>query len=327
MRRRTRLGLATIAALLLAAGAYTVFWFVVAGRIESGVNTWAQSARADKIDVSWHSIGVSGYPAAFEVALDSAVLRDTARTPSPEFHVPVLSGTARPWDFADWRLAMPEGFTAGLSAGNGSPSAELVTKAADGLVSIAAEGGWKLWLTLHDTAVEAGNRVAADLVNAAVTVPPRPDRGHGEPAMALEVDARHITLPSISGQLGNTIDELDFAATVKGAVPGGNLADAVAAWRDAGGTIELDNLHLEWGGLGAIATGMLGLDQELQPIGALSGAVQGYDKILTTLVQTGQMRPADAGLARIALGLLAKEGPDGKPEIKTSLKLQGGQMF
>jgi hypothetical protein len=39
------------------------------------------------------------------------------------------------------------------------------------------------------------------------------------------------------------------------------------------------------------------------------------------------MRASDAGLARIALSLLAKAGPDGKTEIKTSFTIQNGQMF
>src|SRR5271154_1526928 len=54
---------------------------------------------------------------------------------------------------------------------------------------------------------------------------------------------------------------------------------------------------------------------------------QGYDQILTALVQNGQMRATDAGLARIALTLLAKAGPDGRPEIKTAFTIQNGQMF
>ena len=51
------------------------------------------------------------------------------------------------------------------------------------------------------------------------------------------------------------------------------------------------------------------------------GAIQGYDLILTALVQNGQMRATDAGLARIALTMLAKAGPDGKPEIRTAFTI------
>jgi hypothetical protein len=145
--------------------------------------------------------------------------------------------------------------------------------------------------------------------------------------MALAVEAGQIKLPLAVGPLGDAINELDFAATEKGAIPSGKLADALAGWRDAGGKIELDNLRLKWGALDATATGTIALDQELQPTGGFSGAIQGYDQILTALVQNGQMRASDAGLARIALTLLAKTGPDGKPEIRTAFTIQNGQMF
>src|SRR6266853_2836110 len=151
MPRPTRFGLVILAALLVAGGGYTAFWFLVARRIEAGIVDWALSQRADKIDLSWQKMRVSGYPVAFRVDLGSVALRDSAITPSPEIHVPVLSGTARPWNFADWRLAAPDGFTADLAAaGRGTP-AKLIAQSADGVVSIGPEGGWTLWLTLRET--------------------------------------------------------------------------------------------------------------------------------------------------------------------------------
>jgi hypothetical protein len=326
MRRSTRLGLVTLAALLVIAGAYSAFWFVAAGRIKEGVVAWAQSARADKTDVSWHKISVTGFPIAFRAHLVSAVLRDEAVTPSPELRIPVLSGTAWPWDFADWRLAASEGFTANLAADGRAP-VKLVAHSADGVVSIGSEGSWKLWLTLQDTTVEAAGQVRVGSAHATVTIPRRSPRGHADPILAIGVEANQINLPVAIGPLGDTIDELDLGGTVKGGISNGKLADAIATWRDAGGTIEIDNLHLKWGALGATAAGTISLDQELQPTGGFSGAVQGYDQILTTLVQTGHMRASDAGLARLALTMLAKAGPDGKPEIRTAFTIQNGQMF
>lgn len=327
MPRSTRFGLVILAALLVIAGGYTAYWFLVAHRIEAGIVDWALSQRADKIDLSWQKMRVSGYPVAFRVDLGSAALRDGAITPSPELHVPVLSGTARPWDFADWRLAAPEGFTADFAAAGGTAPARLIAQTADGVVSIQPEDGWTLRLTLRDTTVEAGAPVLVGLAHATLTVPSRPSRGHADPVMALAVEASPIKLPRGVGPFGDAIDELDFGATVKGAIPSGKLADAVATWRDAGGTIELDNLRLKWGALSATAAGTIALDPELQPTGSFSGAIQGYDQILTALVQNGQMRATDAGLARIALTLLAKAGPDGKPEIRTAFTIQNGQMF
>src|SRR4051812_10900841 len=104
MRHPTRLGLVLLAVLLLIGGAYAVYWHIVAGRIEDGLVAWAQSARADKIDLSWHEIRVTGFPLAFRVELERATLRDGAVIPSPEFRVPSVSGTTAPWNFADWQL-------------------------------------------------------------------------------------------------------------------------------------------------------------------------------------------------------------------------------
>src|SRR5712671_2418978 len=326
MPRSTRFGLMILAALLLIGGGYTAFWFLVAQRIEAGIVDWAQSQRADKIDVSWQRVRVSGYPVAFRVDFGSAALRDRAITPSPELHIPALSGTARPWNFSDWRLAAREGFTADFATGAGAP-AKLIAQTADGIVSIETEGGWTLWLTLRDTTIEAGAPVLVGSASATLTVPPRPPRVHTEPMLALAVQASQIKLPLAVGPLGDTIDELNFGATEKGAIPSGKLADALAGWRDAGGKIELDNLRLTWGARDATATGTIALDQELQPTGGFHGAIQGHDQILTALVQNGQMRASDAGLARIALSLLAKAGPDGRPEIRTGFTIQNGQMF
>jgi hypothetical protein len=327
MPRSTRFGLVILAALLVVGGGYTAYWFLVARRIEAGIVDWALSQRALKVDFSWQKLRVSGFPVAFRVDLGSAALRDDAITPSPELHIPVLSATARPWDFADWRLAAPEGFTGDFTAAGGSTPAKLIAQTADGVASIASEGSWTLWLTLSDTTVEAGAPVLVGSVRATLTVPPRPSPGHADPLTGLAVEASQIKLPAAIAPLGDTIDELDFAATEQGAIPSGKLADAVAAWRDAGGKIKLNNLRVKWGALDATATGTIGLDQELQPTGGFAGAIQGYDQILTALVQNGQMRASDAGLARIALRFLEKAGPDGKPEIKTAFTIQNGQMF
>jgi hypothetical protein len=327
MHRWTRLGFAILGALLVIAGGYTAYWFIIAGQIEDSVIAWAQSVRADKIDASWQKLRVTGFPVSFRVELKAAALRDNALTPSPELRVPAVSGTARPWDFADWRLAAWEGFTAEIGDSGERAPAKLALKSADGVISISQEGGWKLWLKARDASLEAVSPVLISSADAWIIVPPKPPRQHTEPQLAIAVTAKQMGLPVGIEPLGDTIDELDFAATVKGAMPNGRLTEALAAWRDAGGKIELDKLRLKWGALDTTASGTMAIDADLQPVGVFSGGIQGYDQILTALVQHGRMRAGDAGLARIALAMLAKAGPDGKPEIRTAFTIQNGQMF
>ena len=327
MRRPTRLGLAFLALLLVLLGAYSAYWLILAGQIKDGVAAWAQTERAEKIEISWEKIGVTGFPFAFRVGLESAVLRDGRVTPPPELRIPALSASARPWDFAGWRLATPKGLSAALTGAGERPPLKLAARAAAGALTIDSAEMTILWLRLQDINAEAGAAVPIGWADAWVILPAKPPRSHTDPRLGVAFDLRQVRLSGMTAMLGETIDELAFGMTVKGAVPSAPLAQAVSAWRDAGGTIELDNLHVRWGGLGATATGTLALDPELQPIGGLSGAIEGYDQILTALVQNGRMRASDAGLARLALAMVAKAGPDGKPEIKTAFTIQNGQMF
>jgi hypothetical protein len=327
MRRPPRLGFVVIAVLLVLLGTYTAYWLVVARRITDGVAAWAQTERAEKIDASWERIGVAGYPFVCRVELENAVLRDGRLTPSPELRIPALSASARPWDFTSWRLIASAGLSAVLAGGGARPPLKLAAHSADGVLMADPEAGASLWLKLEDVTAEAGEAVPIASAGAWVILPAKPSRSHADPALGIALDLRQVQLPGMTSVLNDTIDELAFGITVKGAVPSGKLAQAVAEWRDAGGTVELDNLHLNWGGVGATASGTIALDRELQPIGGFSGAIEGYDQILTGLVQSGRMRAADAGLARLALAMLAKAGPDGRPEIKTAFTIQNGQMF
>ena len=69
MRRSTRLGLAAVVGLLVLGGAYTAYWWIVAGRIEDGVVAWQQSMQTRKIDASWRRLRVVGFPFHFRVEL------------------------------------------------------------------------------------------------------------------------------------------------------------------------------------------------------------------------------------------------------------------
>jgi hypothetical protein len=327
MRRPTRFGLAAFALSLILLGAYTAYWLIVVGQIKSGVTAWAQAERADKIDVSWEGIEVGGFPFSCRVSLKAATLRDYRLSPAPELRIPVLSGEARPWDFATWQLDVPGGLSAALAAGGTRPPVKLAARKVAGVLVRAPQANTILWLRLGDIEAEAGETIAVSMADAWVVLPVKPPQVHTEPAIGVAVNLRQLKLAGMTPILGDTIDELALALSVKGAIPGGNLVQAISQWRDAGGTVELDNLRVKWGELGFTASGTIALDRELQPIGGFSGAIQGYDQILAVLVQSGRMRPAEAGLARLALAMLAKAGPDGKPAIATAFTIQNGQMF
>ncbi len=322
----TRLGLAAALVLFAVFGAYSAYWFVAAGRIEEGVGQWAGSLRAQNLDLSWNAIRVGGFPLAFRVELNEARLRDRATTPIAEVQAPLLSGSARPWNFRVWHLAAPDGLSATAGPAE-QPAAKLSAHAASGSLAIGAEGGATLWLGLSQPSADAGVGLAARDADLWLSLPQHPPQTHAERAFGVALEVRGLTLPMVPVPFRNPVDEIALGATVMGRVPAAPPRRAAAAWRDAGGTIELDHFALRWGTLALTGSGTLALDPDLQPEGGFSGAIEGYDELMTALVAAGRLRAGEARLARLALTMLAKAGPDGRPQIATSFTLQNGEMY
>src|SRR5262249_3426538 len=171
MRRPTRLRLAFIAVLLVLLGASTAYWWIVATRISDGITAWAQTEHAEKVDVSWQKVGVTGFPLFWRVQLENAVLRDGRLTPSPELRIPTVSATARPWDFGSWELRAPEGLAAMPAGGGGRPPLKLAAHTAIGVVAVDPPADINVWLSLHDISAEAGASVPISSADAWVILP------------------------------------------------------------------------------------------------------------------------------------------------------------
>jgi hypothetical protein len=312
---------------LVCGSAYAAYWWIAAARIEREFGLWVRQAHADKLEVSWRDLHVGGFPAAFRLELKDALFRYGAADAAPVFHVPALAGSARPWEPTVWRLTARRGLTAAIAGAGGRAPIKLAARSATGTIFVHLKGGATLWLTVRDAAVEAGEHVGVGRADSWVLLPPRPPHAQGEPHFGIALRLRRVRLPVAVVPLGDTIDDLSAGLTIRGALPPGPLAKAVSAWRDDGGLVALDHVHLRWGALTAAGAGTMTLDRDLQPLGGFSGAVEGYDEILAALVQSGRMRAEQAGLARLALTMLAKAGPDGRPEIATSFTIEHGQMY
>jgi len=318
MRRSTGLGLLFL--LLAVAGLYSAYWFVVAGRLESGVRDWAQSLPAQNIDLAWKAVRVGGFPFAFAVDLNDVTLHDRA-APAGDAQAPTLQARARPWDLFHWALTAPSGLRGTIEG------ARIAVDNATGSVAVGGAGGGTLWLGLRDAGIDIGLHLVAKEADLWLDLPPGQPRTHGEKALGLALDVRQVTMPLVPAPLRNPLDEMSFAATVMGTVPAGTPRQAAAAWRDSGGTIELAHFTLRWGPLAITLSGTIPLDADLQPIGAFSGAIEGSNELVAALVAAGQLRASDANLARLALAVLSKPGPNGRPQISSSFTIQNGQMY
>ena len=320
-----RIIVAAVALLLVAAAAtYAGYWFYIAGRLPETIAGWAEARRAEGYSVRWDSLAIGGFPASFRVTLAGPVVAGARPLPF-QAAAATLVGRARPWNLRRWRVSAPQG--ARVEAP--SEGDTVAAAALDATIAIAADNDATVALTAHQI---AGSGAAAALriaeADAQLALPGRQPADHRQDGARLTLRLMGIALPRAVPSLGATVDAVTLSGVLKGAVPAGKLRAALVAWRDDGGTIELQEGTLRWGSLVASANGTLALDDALQPIGALTATIENHNAVIDAAVAGGTMRADDANLAKALLGLMTKPGVDGKQQQLTlPVTLQNRRLY
>lgn len=179
----------------------------------------------------------------------------------------------------------------------------------------------------------AGLRVAAstgplDIAAIAVHAVTWPAAPPGEAVLAVTCNAGTIDLPPLRQArpwpIGPRIAAASFDVALTGPWPGaGDVAARATAWRDAGGKLEVGRLALSWASLGLSAGATMALDEQMQPMGAATARVVGYDATLRALAASGVLGPRVAQAIGGVLGLLARPAQQGgAPQVEVPVTLE-----
>lgn len=318
-----RVVLALAALLLVACAAYGFYWRHMAEKLRDGLEPWAEAQRAAGYDVAWDQVELGGFPSEFRYHFVKPSFG--AERPLPvTLEAPSLTVAVAPWNLRSWQLTAPTGGRIAAPLGVfgfdlGRIEASAKPGVADTLVlDIAAA-------MLDGVGLAEGTHIAD--ATAHIAVPSHPPTSHRDSALDAALSFIGVKLPASVPGFGDTLEELGFSAQLMGALPPGPLVPALMHWRDEGGTVELREFRLRWGGLLIDASGTLALDGDLQPEGALSAIITGQDAAVDLAVTAGTLQPQDAGIVKAVLGLLAKPGPSGDKAITVPLTLQEGRIY
>lgn len=318
--RRVLLSLTIIVAVMIAA--YGAYWHLTAAKLAAGLDPWAEAQRAQGRSLHWEQVEIGGFPGEFRFRFANVSFGDTRPLPFTAV-APLLDVAARPWNLRHWRAAMPQ-----VQLNDAVNAAGFELNHVEGEATLGSGAANSITFTAQDI---AGSGLALGWAIGAArlqyTLPEAPPSGHDDTALAFSLALKQISLPVFPATLGNTLGDIAFAGEIKGRLPPGPLVAALTSWRDDGGTIDLHDLHLAWGGLTIAASGTVALDNDLQPIGALATEITGQDHVVDIAVATGGIRPRDASIAKTVLGLLAKPRPDGEKAINLPLSLQDSRLY
>lgn len=330
-RRMIALGCGAGAALAIL---YFVAWMAIADRLRDGIDRWVAERRAEGWTAEHGEIAVGGFPLTWRARIDNPRLVRSARKP-----VFLWAGPSFELNWRPWRARIVEFRTAGahrlgIGTADEARAVPLTMASANGNLSFGPDGGLSsLTFRIDDATLPArsGETLRVGRMETTLDATRRDangpaDKAHLKPSVRLDTEISGLVLPADARPaLGRTMESLGLHGAILGRLPPGTVRESLSGWRDNGGTLEISRLSLDWASLKVTADGTMALDRNLQPVGAMTATIAGYDPTMDRLVAAGLVKPGEALFAKFALGLLAR-APDsgGPPEITAPVSVQDG---
>lgn len=312
---------------LLAGGAYTAYWFITANILEDIVASWVEQRRDEGYVVEVAQPHVTGFPTAFHMDLGEPVIEAPLHGGGWRWEGSRLLGEAKITN--PWHILFSTPGHHELKAPGPGGMQTFTADAADvaGEFKLEPEGGLQhATLDLAGVTLSLPNQEPVKIEQARLRLVPGPLAAAAPTAASATAHLQLVglSLPQdrLPGGLDSRVDRVELAAMLRGLIPPGAPGDALRAWRDAGGVVEVEKLLAEWGPLRFSGDGTFALDERMQPIGAMSAAIKGLEPAAEQLAAAGLISPKDARLVTLAGTALARPADDGGTEVRMPLRLQ-----
>ena len=261
---------------------------------------------------------MSGFPFRFEVTLRELQIHDTRN--GWRWAADSLRAEASAWDFSEVTV-FPDRRNAVQVLLEGGEWRDIDAEIDDGQLVVRLDDDRRfreIALDLQGLEVVGvwpdGSAQVGSLHATGVAID---DDSSGEEILKTSIAVRDAVLPSdLAEGLGETLDFLDIDASVVGSIPSERgTNEAITAWRDAGGTLELTGLRVRWGPLGIETSGTIALDGAMRPIAALTADIIGYGDVIDALIMSNLIPLGEGFIAKVAFNMLAEKPEDGSPPV------------
>ncbi len=327
MRRRPLIFTAIGFAVLLIA--YAIYWFVLARIVAGDIADWASQQRAQGFAVAFGEPAIAGFP----LAVRARMAAPNIAAPGGLWHWQGPETTLRvaPWAPLDFSFSAPGHHSLSI-AGNSPREIALDTGELLFGIDIGTSGRLTNFTLVLAEATLADNLSGSAKLATATILGHLPWPASNDPNLSsldLSIDAAGIDLPpNVKAPLGQRIEKIHLVSQVMGVVPPGTPREALAAWRDAGGVLQLRESELDWGPLSAAGDGTLALDPAMQPLAAGTVRISGLAESLDALVAAGMLQASPAKLAQFMFGALARVPAEGgRPQVQLPLSIQNGSLY
>jgi len=308
----------------LAAFAYGILWFELAAKLESALTESFEQLATQGVEVDAEDAQRRGFPHQIQVTVEGLRMRAQTAQPVLAARASGLRLTLYPW--RPGRL-LGEGEQVAFTRGE-----QILIAPQVGIVAARVDDGHEITLDLDAASLldAKARRPFARVTGLRLTLALSADEDSADSDL-LEPTRAQISLAARKLAPGSQARsarpaELRLEAVLHGrlALPWGQ--GALAQWRDAGGTLEIEELRLDWGEAALTAQGSLSLDRALRPLGAMTVSVTDPSELLDHLQGFGILDKTLAGRLRPLFDALPKSS-GGEQAVNLPLSLQDGQIF
>jgi hypothetical protein len=160
-----------------------------------------------------------------------------------------------------------------------------------------------------------------------LTAPAAPPKSDTDPLLQFSAAVNDLKLPEGTMLLtADPLAELSLAGSVKGPMPMAPVRQALASWRDAGGTVDVASFALAQATLSLSGSATVALDETLQPVVAANLKARGLSPTIDLLVSQHRLYPEDALKMKLFVKGAERDAPGGYKEVATGLTIQGGYL-
>jgi hypothetical protein len=324
MTHRARIFVAAVLALVLLGG-YVAYWFTVAAQLEKGINDWVAFQRQRGLTIAFERTSIGGFPFAFSTTFRQPHIAGVIAGQAVDWRGSDVEGSVSPIDLHAMTFSAAGHHTLDLGAGPATVEAKDLTVGL-GLDSFGQISALAVRFADMKAMLPDGKTVAAASGEASLKAGP-PPKSDTDPLLQFALSAKELKLPEgIVLLTADPLGEARIAGTVKGPLPVAPLRQALASWRDAGGTIEVADFALAQATLSLSGSATVALDDTLQPIVAANLKARGLAATLDLLASQRRIYPEDALKMKLFVKGAERDTKDGYKEVATGLTVQGGYL-
>jgi len=315
------------ALIAVAAAGYSIYWYYLADQtdvlVEQQIETW----RNDGLSVSFADRRTYGYPYRLSSEVNAFAIGDRDGDDIWNWQGEKLTVYAQPWNLHHY-VAVLEGVNQ-IDILQPGAILRLDAAAESARVSLVLDDDYQAERASAEfgkLALRPRDEVTGITAHHAELHARRPDADPNALDAAMIIDG--LIIPAgLGGTLGDEVQNLTLDSSVSGPLPEQLDPASLAAWRDAGGTVEAHKLAIDWGPVRIDADGTLALDHAFRPLGAMTARVIGHDALIDFLETEGTINDKVAAALRLTFGLLAVRPPAGGPAVLTvPITIQDGRL-